>query len=1419
MPASAVWSPSDGAEHHFMPTLHTDAGETDDAAEFTRDGTYLRMRETGTVQAPRRVIEFPNGEVHEFAPSTTSLGSDLWRLVRIGNAFAENFLSIAYTDDPAGDVWVLTDSYGRTHRVEFAPQLADGEDVQMVDSVEVAVFNRALVDSTSSFPSTATYNFIYTNTEIGRPAWGGDPKSVGTTVRTIVPLLTKIELPAEDAGGRTSFELLHYTATTPSDRNGLPRRLKLPTQGCIGWKWDNYSKPVPSAIASHMQYSTGVIRRTLYPRSCPADTDSDSVAQSQGIASWIYVPQMRWDDIPAWDAPNEMTNTVTDPENNFTINYFSVATDAVEGWEPKNYGLPFTERLRRGNRFLSRRSYEAGKLIADPARSEYVRYERDGGDSLIAADQRNVRPAASETVHYRGGETSIVSESSAFDGFGHYRTSRTTGDVSVPTDRTATTMYNETRGSYPGSTPLSFPASWILGTFSYAKVTENGETYRSDYVFDQTTGFLQRRRRRKDTSADPIAGSHDVIEVFTPDDRGNVTREEYYGGDRHGTGTGDDHTVPTGDLATMTLPAVANRIAAIQTEHAQPNEGLFDTYSEYLEPDNIPFTFAVEDYTIDKNTGLPSKSRDTAKLQTLYGYDWAARPTFVRSPGRAATFYTYTRAQYETGLDTRAAVKVEQKDHATETIIRTKVRYEFDDLGRLTDEWQTMPAGTESQRRIVYDKLGRRHQVSELGNITVVTTTTFDAFGRPTKVTAPDLSAVDFLYAGIGQRTQLSKIATSTTAEQEISRSERYDAFGRLVRVVEKSGPTNLAAPVGNDVTTEYRYDAADRLRRVTMGEGGTGKPSQERLFDYDGRGFLRWESHPESGVTSYTYDARGKLLRKIVGAADSLFDLKNEYDLAERLSYVQGRDPETALFRPLKYFQYAAENDVGHGDWKNGKLVWAQRFNYAGELEPDYTVNHSYYYDDPAGRRVRRDTSIFKEGVSTAMKSIYYGVTYNDLDLVESIDYPMCTGCGAPPVDPLREDLHVYSYGRLIRLEGVVGSTANPITYWPNGMRRLMRHENGIEDGQEVGTMVRPTEISFRTYDRCVRPTITNHPKGGTAPTQLSVSLTQTAGLRFEWKNAATHQSVGTGQVLDVASVTTATSYYVVVTNACGIETSQTATVTPSGCVTPSTGSIVAVRQPDGSFILRPNPITRANPTYEWRVVGNPAVIHSFETYPLAAPAVTTTYSLTIIDACGSVTSNVTIIVPLLIATTLNATWNGSAIAVTWQAVTGAVDYVVQRRAGAEWSSVGSVATPAFTDTDIVASRTYAYRVYARGNGPDTYSKFSNSDVATTKTYSNVVPNTLITSAAFDDLLDAVNKVRGAAGWPAVGWGNILAPTDVLPSPGERITARHVIACRARMTEALQAVGARPLVYNHADPTFQLITAATLNEVLEQAR
>jgi YD repeat-containing protein len=902
-----------------------------------------------------------------------------------------------------------------------------------------------------------------------------------------------------------------------------------------------------------------------------------------------------------------------------------------------------------------------------------------------------------------------------------------------------------------------------------------------------------------------------VLVTFAYDAKGKVTNESYYGGDRTAGEAG------AGTQALCTLSQLGALDYQLTHKPWSPATNDFTETSTYAGTG-----FLVRDMTVDRNTGAVASTRDASGVQTTYTYDVMGRLTSVRPAGRAWSTYRYP-------TPTDPTLEVNQAPGGVPSTTTPKSTYEFDGLGRLTRETTAMPAGQTSFRKTEYDGLGRRKSVSEL--LAVGATTpypgtafTYDYAGRVLTTTAADGALTSFSYDGPAKKTRTSKIWTGGTGDTAVTTTEEYDGYGRLVAVTEKSGPTSSLNRIGADVRTEYGYDGADHLVSVIMNRTAAG-PVQRRTFDYDGRGFLRWESQPESGMTSYKYDARGHVLEIRRGAADTQFDLNYKYDAAERMTRVEGRnpdfavgDPETNRFRVIKQFEFGTAN--AGADKRLGKLTRATRYNYLwyGPVR----IVHAYEYTDTAGRTTRRTTTIDASAQTSGAftTDITLGMNYDEFDQTTSMEYPMCTLCGGPASFPTRSNVvWAYNRGRFQTLSSFIAGT----TYWPNGLRKDLLHSNGITDTQTAGAMPRPTQLKFDLHDRCVIPAISVQPvstsvasAGGTAT--LSVSVSGTGPFQYAWMSGG--NVVGTTPTVTV-TVNATSNYYVEVTGPCGFVDSNTAKVTVASCATPETGMVTAAPQPDRSWILTARPVARQNATYEWRRLSDNQVVGTLTTLNVAALSVSTTYAFTVTDSCGTTTSNVTVSVPLAITTTglvATAINNATQIAVSWPAVSGATTYVVQRRAGAEWTEVGRPTATTFTDTTVVAAKTYAYRVYAIGNS-SAQSGFSNSDVATTSVITPPLAGNTITATSVNGMLAVVNGVRATAGWPAVTWSNILASTDPVPNPGAGILGRHITSCRARMNEALQALGVPVQDYTDADLRNVAMKALHVAEIEQRAQ
>lgn len=233
---------------------------------------------------------------------------------------------------------------------------------------------------------------------------------------------------------------------------------------------------------------------------------------------------------------------------------------------------------------------------------------------------------------------------------------------------------------------------------------------------------------------------------------------------------------------------------------------------------------------------------------------------FYARPEATRTLYTYDDSPFAPRVDVRA-----DRDAFGDGVLHTAVLY--DSLGR-----EGVKATYEKEGggdliiftgAVRYDARGRVGFVrnplrsDEPPDQSRGTFTEYDALGRPTIITHPDMARTVLAYAG--------NVVTAADAANRKVRTET-DALGRTVKVTED--PDALA------VVTNYAFDAFDHVVQVTQA-GPSG--SQVRTFAYDSLERLVCESTPEtrvgatactaplptSGVTLFTYDADGNVLTR----------------------------------------------------------------------------------------------------------------------------------------------------------------------------------------------------------------------------------------------------------------------------------------------------------------------------------------------------------------------------------------------------------------------------------------------------------------------------------------------------------------------------------------------------------------------------
>jgi RHS repeat-associated protein len=1043
--ASTVYEAPDGSQHLFYATLHPN--ETINANVFyTRDGTYLRLN----LYSGYSEIQFPDGTIHRF-------GAD-GRITQMRDPF-NNQVNIAYlpiascTGSIAGEssCWQISDSQGRVQWIYFRTDLPPYNGAApyggLINRVVMMAFNNAV----------ATYQFAYQQQTILRGCPVNDPMLGSGTFPVSVPLLTGVTRPDGSSFAPGGAGYLTTGGSACLSGSGSLISLTLPTLGRLGWAYQTYAFPSASSPTKPRRTSNpGIQYRSIF----------DATGNPNPIGRWTYSTYL------ASNTAGQLVNTVTDPLGNQHVRYFSVSTanSYGPGANVVDYGRPYTPNTSLGNLFLSEQVFDVSGTLW---RTVYVRDEHDVIDSGLQVPDfwnNDGREAQRETVYADDGGSQAGSTDSDFDGVGHYRTRTTDGTFPGNDVRIERTNYNPNRNSYNvdeasntasgGYVPVQPSDPWVLGTSTYAYALENGVGELRSSCYEPATGFLTRRRLYFLSATDPGAMSaNDVVQQFVRDGGGNVVGELSFGGD-------NAPFAPTSsDLCQQTLPALP--------EYQVSNQFAFGvkSTSQYI---GTGIGFFTLNRGIDKATGLPNYSRDTANIQTNFTYDALGRLAYVLPRDGAWTQYLYHAASGPSSLESLTVI---QQQNGSPSISLAQTKSSYDAFGRPIEQDVLMPTGTWSAKTTSYNALGWKTAVSEQGspgsNLTQFLS--FDPFGRATLIRPPDSTAangfahdVRMSYGGVRTVSRTVSVGTSwngaSVAEAPSTTTETYDRFGRLASVTEPSGSG------GSAVTTSYLYDPGNRLSQVSTTAAGT---TQIRTFSYDHRGFLAWETHPETAPNHLgnghdrdysSYDSRGHFHRTVEGSND----LSYIYDAAERptLVYNTAYGPNcnpNPISTPTCVKQFTYDN-VAAGAL--GRLYQASRFNhilFGGTPITDewtYTYNYTNGLDGRVSQRTLQHT--FNGQATGAQESFTQAWTYTQLGKIDTETYPNCaptfTSCsGTTNLAP--QNLYTNGF-----LTGVNGYTTSPgITYYPNGMVSSVTHANGVTTtyGLDPTGMPRPASIT----------------------------------------------------------------------------------------------------------------------------------------------------------------------------------------------------------------------------------------------------------------------------------------------------------------------------------------------------------------------
>jgi RHS repeat-associated protein len=245
------------------------------------------------------------------------------------------------------------------------------------------------------------------------------------------------------------------------------------------------------------------------------------------------------------------------------------------------------------------------------------------------------------------------------------------------------------------------------------------------------------------------------------------------------------------------------------------------------------------------------------------------------------------------------------------------------------------------------------------------TTQTYDALNRPLVTTDGGGGTVTYSY---NANDILVTVGPAPSGENTKRRQLEYDALGRLTSVCEITSATGSGACGQNSSQTgfwtKYSYNVLGKLLTVTQNAQASAGSQQTRSYTYDGMGRLTSETNPESGTTTYSYDASspcasssGDLIKKVdaVGTRTCI-----GYDALHRPTSVSYSNSTNC-----KFFVYDSNPGVG---WTEG--------NVKGRLSNAYIGNCSN--GTPTGADEGYNYSPRGELINVYQTTVASGVWYN---------------------------------------------------------------------------------------------------------------------------------------------------------------------------------------------------------------------------------------------------------------------------------------------------------------------------------------------------------------------------------------------------------------------------------------------------------
>ncbi len=433
-----------------------------------------------------------------------------------------------------------------------------------------------------------------------------------------------------------------------------------------------------------------------------------------------------------------------------------------------------------------------------------------------------------------------------------------------------------------------------------------------------------------------VADGRGNAQTYTYSSRGTFTGVELsYGGQSISTSLGHDQNYrpnqredANGNPTTYTWSADGNTLNGVTDALGRTTGYAYGSYNNLTQVTDAQGNLTRYEYNDSRFPTLPTALVDDFNNRTMFTYTAEGYLETVTDAHNVVTRHSYDSYGQRTQTVVNYVNGVYDPNAPDEDLATTFV---YDAIGRLTE----IVDAQGRRQRVEYDAAGNvtrliRNYVNgvydpNVPDQDIVTTTVYDAAGRPISVTDTLGRVTVFEYDNANRPTRVVRnyqdgVYSASTPDQDVSTSYAYDAAGNQTRVIDVLGRTNWTC-----------YDSLNRPVRQVQNATGDGQTPQTNPCD--AANYVPSSAVDEDIITSTVYDANGNVVDGYDAAGvrtHYLYDALNR-QVAAIVNFQDGIhvfDPADPAYDPpdrdvIALTYYGAVGNVEHTVDPAGHVTW----------------------------------------------------------------------------------------------------------------------------------------------------------------------------------------------------------------------------------------------------------------------------------------------------------------------------------------------------------------------------------------------------------------------------------------------------------------------------------------------------------------